>query len=167
LADFTTLDGDNGNIGDPLSLHLYLYANADPVNHFDPTGQESLTEVQTVQVAMITVTAMATALVLANTHAQLEMPFRFNHYTQWAFVTSILANGVNNPFGGKNYVTTDLYFSRSEAKAKLALAVKPQVFINFLVFKNRDYLLDPNPVTSKNGETGGGSEYSTDSQYRW
>ena len=45
---FLSQDPLMGQPGDPLSLHRYLYANADPVNHTDPTGQFSLTEEQTV-----------------------------------------------------------------------------------------------------------------------
>jgi hypothetical protein len=35
------LDGDPTN---PASLHKYLYANGDPVNGKDPTGNEALIE---------------------------------------------------------------------------------------------------------------------------
>jgi len=30
----------NGRLGDPASLHKYLYANGDPANGIDPTGRE-------------------------------------------------------------------------------------------------------------------------------
>jgi RHS repeat-associated protein len=35
---FWTMDSYEGNSSDPLSLHKYLYAGADPVNNVDPTG---------------------------------------------------------------------------------------------------------------------------------
>tara|TARA_E500000305_G_scaffold36763_3_gene28012 strand:+ start:86 stop:17857 length:17772 start_codon:yes stop_codon:yes gene_type:complete len=35
---FSSLDDFAGNLNDPQSLHKYLYAHADPVNYFDPTG---------------------------------------------------------------------------------------------------------------------------------
>jgi RHS repeat-associated protein len=35
---FWTMDTDDGNNDDPLSLHKYLYAGDDPVNFTDPTG---------------------------------------------------------------------------------------------------------------------------------
>ena len=41
---FLTHDPLMGSVGDPLSLHRYLYANADPVNNSDPTGMFSLGE---------------------------------------------------------------------------------------------------------------------------
>ncbi|MGH7821531.1 MAG: RHS repeat-associated core domain-containing protein, partial [Candidatus Binatia bacterium] len=47
---FTTTDPLQGSIFDPVSLHRYLYANADPVNHRDPTGQESLISISTANV---------------------------------------------------------------------------------------------------------------------
>jgi RHS repeat-associated protein len=40
---FQTMDSFEGVIQDPLSLHKYLYANADPVNKLDPTGHYTAT----------------------------------------------------------------------------------------------------------------------------
>lgn len=41
-ARFTQADTWQGDHHNPLTLHKYLYANADPVNHTDPTGNFSL-----------------------------------------------------------------------------------------------------------------------------
>ena len=38
---FWSMDSFEGNASDPLSLHKYLYAHADPVNQIDPSGHES------------------------------------------------------------------------------------------------------------------------------
>src|SRR5262249_43314628 len=38
---FWTVDTLPGVRKDPFSLHKYLYTRADPVNHFDPSGQET------------------------------------------------------------------------------------------------------------------------------
>jgi RHS repeat-associated protein len=40
---FQTMDSFEGVIQDPLSLHKYLYAHADPVNKLDPSGQYATT----------------------------------------------------------------------------------------------------------------------------
>jgi RHS repeat-associated protein len=45
---FLTTDPEQGSIFDPVSLHRYLYANADPVNKRDPSGRVTLPEVLTV-----------------------------------------------------------------------------------------------------------------------
>lgn len=37
---FETMDPDEGDIFDAVTLHKYLYAGDDPVNKFDPTGRE-------------------------------------------------------------------------------------------------------------------------------
>jgi RHS repeat-associated protein len=39
VGRFSQMDSYQGNSRVPASLHKYVYANADPVNHADPTGQ--------------------------------------------------------------------------------------------------------------------------------
>lgn len=39
-----TMDSYEGNTSDPLSLHKYLYANANPANRIDPSGNTTLAE---------------------------------------------------------------------------------------------------------------------------
>jgi RHS repeat-associated protein len=39
---FITTDPFQGNIFEPLSLHRYLYANANPVNYIDPSGENPI-----------------------------------------------------------------------------------------------------------------------------
>lgn len=46
---FTSMDSYLGQIQDPTSLHKYLYANANPANYTDPSGNMSLSELMTVQ----------------------------------------------------------------------------------------------------------------------
>ncbi len=45
IGRFMSMDSFAGNIHDPVSLHKYLYANANPINMIDPTGTQSLSEV--------------------------------------------------------------------------------------------------------------------------
>ena len=35
---FTTMDTYQGSLFDPVSLHKYLYANANPITYCDPSG---------------------------------------------------------------------------------------------------------------------------------
>nr|WP_275994432.1 RHS repeat-associated core domain-containing protein [Argonema antarcticum] len=46
---FTRRDSYEGSIGEPVTLHKYLYANANPVNFIDPTGLFTLSEISTAQ----------------------------------------------------------------------------------------------------------------------
>ena len=41
---FTSMDTYGGSVFDPISLHKYLYANANPVSYTDPSGYFSLPE---------------------------------------------------------------------------------------------------------------------------
>ena len=43
---FWSVDTDAGDNREPLSLHKYLYADADAVNNWDPTGHDSIAEVE-------------------------------------------------------------------------------------------------------------------------
>jgi RHS repeat-associated protein len=45
---FWSMDRYEGEPRDPISLHKYLYANVDPVNFVDPTGNFSVSEMSTV-----------------------------------------------------------------------------------------------------------------------
>ena len=48
-GSFTTMDSYQGNLYDPISLHKYAYANANPVSYTDPSGYFSLSECAVVQ----------------------------------------------------------------------------------------------------------------------
>ena len=43
---FWSADSYEGDTADPVSLHKYLYANADPIDGTDPTGNATLVEIQ-------------------------------------------------------------------------------------------------------------------------
>ena len=43
---FTTMDTYQGSIFDPVSLHKYLYANANPVMNSDPSGYNTLPDLE-------------------------------------------------------------------------------------------------------------------------
>ncbi|MCP4976198.1 MAG: RHS repeat-associated core domain-containing protein, partial [Maribacter sp.] len=45
VGRFTQMDEWMGNNSDPVTLHKYLYANVDPVNTIDPTGNFGLSDI--------------------------------------------------------------------------------------------------------------------------
>ena len=62
---FWTMDFYEGTGNDPLSLHKYLYANADPINHLDPSGHTSLAEVLTAAFTAFRIGSMVAEVVTA------------------------------------------------------------------------------------------------------
>ena len=58
IGRFSQMDSWDGRSSDPITLHKYLYANADGVNHTDPSGYMSLGSMMT---------GMSAGVVLAGT----------------------------------------------------------------------------------------------------
>jgi RHS repeat-associated protein len=52
VGRFTSVDPYEGDIETPASLHKYTYSANDPVNKFDPSGEETLIELNQVQAEM-------------------------------------------------------------------------------------------------------------------
>ena len=47
VGSFISMDSYSGSIDDPVSLHKYLYANANPVSNSDPSGYNTVAECET------------------------------------------------------------------------------------------------------------------------
>ena len=60
IGRFNQMDTWMGNNSDPVTLHKYLYANADPVNNIDPSGNISLGSVMSAVNVMSTLVGTAT-----------------------------------------------------------------------------------------------------------
>jgi RHS repeat-associated protein len=62
MGRFVTMDSFAGDMQVPLSLHKYLYAEADPINHTDPSGQQTLS----VEMNAMTIRTTTNAIALPN-----------------------------------------------------------------------------------------------------
>ena len=78
-------DTYQGTINDPVSLHKYLYANANPVMYSDPSGYTSLDE-------MVCVSAAISGICMAtiNAAAYLDGLVSINDFNIWDFGNAII-----------------------------------------------------------------------------
>ena len=82
---FISQDTYQGTINDPVSLHKYLYANANPVMYSDPSGYTSLDE-------MVCVSAAISGICMAtiNAAAYLDGLVSINDFNIWDFGNAII-----------------------------------------------------------------------------
>ena len=65
MGRFISQDSYAGSISDPVSLHKYLYANANPVTYSDPSGYKSVAEMAVVGAAIGALTGIIVPNVLS------------------------------------------------------------------------------------------------------
>ena len=85
---FTTMDTYQGSLFDPVSLHKYLYANANPVINVDPSGFET----DSIQ----EITGVMACMGIIAISCQMQSNFAMNYYKQFkkdfVNVTNSIAN---------------------------------------------------------------------------
>ena len=187
---FWSFDSHEGSVYDPASLHKYLYAGADPVNKFDPTGQSFLifesigaaTElgvqgwggimgaaflayIRFLLIGIAITVITATTIEIAK---RLELPIRVFHYTDLTGLAKIAAsNQIKNPTPGKpNYFTLNYYLFGATARDELAVCRPLHVGIQLNVYLSSDGIGPTTPVQRRvcpdlTVEKGGASEMST------
>jgi RHS repeat-associated protein len=69
---FVSVDPFAGTLADPMSLHRYLYAHADPVNNTDPTGQTTLQDLAGAVVISSILVNLAIATVKGLVHQDMD-----------------------------------------------------------------------------------------------
>lgn len=183
------MDSFEGLVFDPLSLHKYLYAGANPVNRIDPSGKFFLAAefvgdtadlgargfggiqgatvlgwIRFLLIGITTITITATTIEIAK---RTELPIRVFHYTDWTGLAAIAAsNSINSP-SGRNFFTFDPYIFAATARDKLATCKTLDVAIQLNVYVKYDGLtFPPTPVGKKlcpDGivDGGAGQEMST------
>lgn len=73
---FITADSYQGRLSDPVSLHKYLYANANPVKYADPSGYMAAEVISTSTAIAIIGSSVANAVALSiglNLYEQLRL----------------------------------------------------------------------------------------------
>jgi len=163
VGRFTTTDPWQGSVFDPASLHRYLYAGADPVNKWDPSGKVTLGETIVVTGYMsarsLMVWLSVAAIIGVTIVEYTRQPIRLNHYTRYEYYPSIYLHGLWTSRG--NYFTTDFYSNGDEAQDKLAMSEKPNICINLTLYWNEDNLQYLGIVESNEYGSGGGKQYWT------
>jgi len=81
IGRFWTRDIEKENLFSPVDFNPYTYANADPVDRKDPSGEDTVAELSTANLMMFTLAA-TTTLALQNILQQVkfELPFRKSLY---------------------------------------------------------------------------------------
>ena len=91
---FTSMDTYSGNRNDPMSLHKYLFANANPIKYSDPSGHMSLNEETAVMIAdhIISVALSVTEEIcmrMVMEKAKPEDERKNNKFFAWDVVTGV------------------------------------------------------------------------------
>lgn len=92
LGRFMSRDPLGGRPRVPVSLHRYLYANADPVNNTDPTGLFTLPEISLGQLISNTLKAIDTISKATSYCRALQKLESLDSFIFWSDVTLDLAN---------------------------------------------------------------------------
>lgn len=92
LGRFISRDPLGGRSRVPVSLHRYLYANADPVNNSDPTGLFTLPEISLGQLISNTLKAIDTISKATSYCRALQKLESLDSFIFWSDVTLDLAN---------------------------------------------------------------------------
>jgi RHS repeat-associated protein len=115
LGRFWGMDTEEGDDDDPVSLHKYLYTEADPIDGLDPSGHDDLAGVMMVASMSVSLDAMAVPNKAACTACSVQMPADANSAllarlafaegipTQtgmWA-IASVVVNRVNSGRSGE------------------------------------------------------------------
>jgi RHS repeat-associated protein len=92
---FWTMDTFQGAIEDPLSLHKYLFAHANPANHVDPSGQSIIGELISMGIRVIVATLnIAGRVYPAAQFAALRIGYwYFQNQTRILMANALLAMG--------------------------------------------------------------------------
>ena len=92
VGRFWTMDGFDGEIEEPQSLHKYLYCSADPVNALDPTGNYLMTEQNAVMYEQYQLRkADATAASLAQQSMAQSLVFKIG---AWTIIGGVVAGNI-------------------------------------------------------------------------
>ncbi len=187
---FVSTDPLMGRVGNPLSLHKYLYAGAEPVDMTDPSGQEYDMASVGAEISIGSIlSTMAQAGTLAlgaaiTCEASLVSSFFetastsdrsnlckkrwFNHYTDSVGFNGIKFDGEVKS-SGRVYLTTEWIFSGAVAKDRLALPnpTPPVGFFRIpetsLFGLNHEGEAQPNRDRAGTPQNGGGDEWTAES----
>ncbi|MEL4897465.1 putative Ig domain-containing protein [Crocosphaera sp. Alani8] len=96
IGRFTRRDTYEGGINSPITLHKYLYANADPVNGIDPSGLVTLTELNASSSLQDQLQAINTSSVTASSQQTAAYLLKSNILHPQAIQTMI-GRGLINP----------------------------------------------------------------------
>ena len=139
---FVAVDPEEGSIYDPMSLHRYLYANANPITFFDPSGRQIET-IAAIMAAIFVADVIIGGLTAAVTNITLKgAPTGFKKASTFLLETAVggINGGVSSipVFGpliaGVITIIKDLFVSHYIAKQDITWnEVYAEIEINFFI----------------------------------
>ena len=91
---FTSMDTYGGSLSDPMSLHKYLFANANPVKYSDPSGHASTLVDQMTACGIMSMMCSATLFWLdVAIHPESE-------HNEWDYISTLLGGFLSGFIGG-------------------------------------------------------------------
>lgn len=122
---FWSMDTDEGQSNDPISLHKYLYTGSNPVDHVDPTGHE-IDSVSTFAAAALAVTIFTMAVLQTQPIKNAIANSLYAATTGAGELYDITTAAAGEAMAEAELAIQSLYFSIYDAITKAQAQVKAQ-----------------------------------------
>src|SRR5579884_2067462 len=100
---FWSMDTDEGDDNTPITLHKYLYANADPLDNFDPYGRDAIATTMASLGISMTLDAIPNVVAQQSLHAAIPLAQYPDTQPARQLVGAVYAESSTPATGGENF----------------------------------------------------------------